>query len=110
MILSLPFRPFGFAAFTCWPFVFVHKDSLNDSPLLAHEGVHYAEQRRVLTLPWLLAYLLWAPFRLRAEVRAYALQIKLGGLSPEQAAQLLLRYRCGVTYDEVLGLVQAAAG
>lgn len=64
---------FGAGGPSIWPLVLI--DGPDNAPLLAHERVHWSEQWRWLVLPWWLLYLLWPQFRLRAEVRAYRVQI-----------------------------------
>lgn len=91
--------PRGFDAFTCWPFIFIRPASANDQALIEHERVHLAEQARWLVLPWFAAYVLSRRFRQAAEIRGYRRQIELGGISVDQAAELLVRYRTGVTRE-----------
>ncbi|MEG1121167.1 MAG: hypothetical protein RSE62_03090 [Citrobacter sp.] len=67
--------------------------------MIAHEMVHYEEQRAVFVLPWLIRYWLCPSFRLMAEVRGYRKQIEVGTITAPQAAYLLLQYGLGITYD-----------
>lgn len=90
----------GFAAFTVYPFIFVRPEKAEDTALIAHELVHYQEQRKSLVLPWLVLYLLWPMFRLKAEVRAYQRQIALGGIGIQEAAKMLESYRLNITQEE----------
>lgn len=101
MIVSTNFIPSGFGAFTVWPFIFVRPSQRGNAALLEHEMVHYREQAW-LTPVWLLRYAFSKSFRLAAEVRAYKLQIALGGLTADQAAKLLTSYRLGISYQQAL--------
>ena len=87
---------FGAAALTVWPFVFVRPESAADAALIAHEQVHFKEQRRWLVLPWWAAYLLSRKFRCAAEVRAYRVQIALGLPLDAAAEYLSTMYRLGI--------------
>ena len=81
---------------TIWPFIFVLPTHRHNVPLIEHELVHYREQ--AWTTPvWVLRYLLSRKFRFAAEVRAYRRQIELGGITQAQAAQMLTRYKLGIT-------------
>lgn len=97
MIVHTPFPPaWPLDALTVWPCVFVRPEQADNQPLLAHEAVHLEEQARWLVLPWWLAYLVSRRFRYQAELRAYRVQIHLGGITVERAAELLqLHYRLG---------------
>lgn len=101
MIVTTNFVPHGFDALTLWPFVFVRPERADDAPLMAHEMVHYREQAW-RTPVWVLRYLLSRRFRLAAEVRAYKVQIALGGITPDGAADMLLRYDLDITNDQAL--------
>ena len=101
MIVCTNLIPKGFAAVSLWPFIFVRPEHRSDTALIEHELVHYREQAWV-TLIWVLLYLVSRKFRLAAEVRAYARQIELGGVTREQAAHALLCYRLGITYGKAL--------
>lgn len=97
----------GYEAFTCWPFIVVRPGCASDKALIEHELVHYREQRRVLTLPWLLCYWLSKEFRLKAEVRAYKRQIELGGITLNRAAEMLETYGTGRSYNELIKLLES---
>ncbi|NQW94046.1 MAG: hypothetical protein HQ446_08440 [Polaromonas sp.] len=99
MIIQTRLIPKGFAAMTLWPFILVRPEQRYNMPLIEHELVHYREQAWI-TPVWVLRYLLSRKFRLAAEVRAYRRQIELGGITHEQAAQMLTRYRLGITYQQ----------
>lgn len=101
IIVSTNLIPTGFSACTLWPFIFVRPQYRSDTALMEHEMVHYREQAWVLPI-WLVLYLVSRKFRLGAEVRAFARQIELGGVTREQAAQALLSYRLGLTYPKAL--------
>lgn len=90
MIVKTNFaRIFGADAITIFPFIFTALPE--DLCLTKHEMVHYKEQMYVLVLPWWLAYLFFSSFRLKAEVRAYKVQIACGGITVQQAAIYLSR-------------------
>ena len=87
---------FGASAITVFPFIFVAPGA--ETPeILAHEGVHYAEQRRwaiyglgIGLIVWEILYLLalpalWNPLRRGTETRAYLAQ----GFSEERIRQVL---------------------
>lgn len=99
MIVSTRFIPRGFSAVTIWPFIFVRPEHRRDKALIEHELVHYREQRWITPI-WIARYLLSRSFRQAAEVRAYRRQIELGGITQEQAAQMLTHYRLGITFDQ----------
>lgn len=101
MIVTTEWVPHGFDAITCWPFIFVRPAQRDNAALIEHELVHYREQRWI-TPWWVLRYLLSRKFRLAAEVRAYRRQIELGGITQDQAAQMLTHYRLGITVDQAL--------
>jgi hypothetical protein len=126
MIIATNFVPAGFDAITLWPVILVRPGQRGNIPLIEHELVHYREQApswlctvaligiclgaglpiywwliplSIMANPavWGLRYLLSKKFRLAAEVRAYRRQIELGGITAGQAAQMLTRYRLGIT-------------
>ena len=99
MIVATDFVPAGFDAITFWPFIFVRPEQRSNTPLIEHELVHYREQAWI-TPVWVLRYLLSKKFRLAAEVRAYTRQIELGGITRDQAAQMLTHYRLGITFNQ----------
>lgn len=101
MIIATNLLPKGFSACCLWPFIFVRPEHRNDIALIEHELVHYKEQKWI-TPVWVLFYLASRKFRLAAEVRAYARQIELGGVTREQAAHALLSYRLGITLDKAM--------
>lgn len=53
--------PSRIAAITIWPFIFVREGTIT-AGVLAHEKVHYQEQKHCLVIPWLLAYIILMPF------------------------------------------------
>ena len=73
----------GAGAITVFPFVFVSPEFAEDKETLAHEAVHYRQQKKwciyglgVGLIVWYLLYLLalpvgWNPFRYRWEYEAY---------------------------------------
>lgn len=82
-VLELPFRWFGFEAFTLYPFIFIAKGASPSSSILQHEAVHIRQQSRYWAwagplgvLFWLFLYLAvlplgWNPWRWRWEWEAY---------------------------------------
>jgi len=133
---SLP-RLFGASAMAVWPLVLVAPERRHDAALIAHERVHLQEQGDwlagwalvvcaavgigylnhgaspwwlllVLVNPWWVVYLVWPSFRLRAEVRAYRVQIEQRGITPAGAALLISeRYRLRIGYAQALDLLMA---
>lgn len=101
MIVALSLFPPGFAAVTCWPFIFVDPARVTDEALIAHERVHYEEQAWITPL-WWAAYAISPKFRLRAEVRGYKAQIQRNGITVDEAADMLMKYRLGITKQEAL--------
>ena len=99
MIISTHLIPKGFDAITFWPLILIRPEQCYNLPLIEHELVHYREQAWI-TPWWVLRYLLSRKFRLAAEVRAYRRQIELGGITHGQAAQMLTRYRLGMTIEK----------
>ena len=101
LVVSTNLIPEGFSACALWPFIFVRAEYRGDHTLIEHELVHYREQAWIMPA-WVLAYFLSRRFRMEAEVRAYARQIELGGVTREQAAQALLSYRLGISFEDAL--------
>jgi len=99
MIVSTNLIPKGFDAFSCWPFIFVRPESRNDEGLIRHELVHYDDQAWITPF-WLLRYWLSKSFRWKQEVKAYRVQIDVGGISLEDAAWLLCTYKTGHTSEQ----------
>ena len=106
MIVTTRLVPRGFDAITAWPFIFIRPEHLHNAALIEHELVHYQEQRWI-TPVWVLRYLLSRKFRLAAEVRAYRRQIAIGGITKDQAAQMLTQYRLGISLEQANGLFSA---
>lgn len=110
MIVQTNRIPKGFDALTAWPFILVRPGKEADAALIAHEEVHYREQRWITPF-WWLAYGLSKRFRLAAEVRAYAVQVQHPqGITATRAATLLTQYRTGVTHQRALTLLADATG
>ena len=109
MIICTQLVPRGFSACCLWPFILVRPAHRNDAALIEHELVHYREQAWI-TPAWVILYLASRRFRLAAELRAYARQVALGGVTREQAAQALLSYRTGITLHRALQALKAQAG
>ena len=101
MIIKTSRIPHDFDAVTVWPFIFVRPAYADNAALIAHEQVHYNEQAWVTPL-WWLRYGLSKKFRLAAEVRAYKVQIAMGGISRTAAAQKLVLYRLDITMERAL--------
>ena len=100
MIIKTNFaKLFGADAITIFPFIFT---SMPDNfCLIAHETVHYKEQKKCLVIPWWIAYLIWPSFRLQAEIRAYKVQIVCGGITVEQAGiYLSQKYMLNISFYE----------
>lgn len=91
-----------FDALTCWPFIFIRPEQVENKGLIEHELVHYREQRKMFLLPWLVLYLVSKKFRLAAELRAYQRQIEVGGISIRQAAFYLRKYNLGISYADAI--------
>ncbi len=71
MIIRFSWLPFNIAAICVWKnLIFAHKYAGDD--FIEHEKVHEKEW----TLLWLIQYLLYPVFRMKAEVRAYTVQAK----------------------------------
>lgn len=95
---------FGASALTVWPFIFIVDPS--DAPLIAHEMTHYDEQLKYLVVFWWVLYLLSRAFRQRAEVKAYKVQIALGGLTIDRASYYLSSmYFLGITQEKAKSLL-----
>lgn len=105
MIIETRLLPGFIYGIAFWPFIFVQPHFRNHHGLIQHELVHFHEQKRWLVLPWLAAYLLSKRFRLNAELRAYRRQIEVGGISVNRAANNLMQYRLGITYEEAVALL-----
>ena len=101
VIVATSLIPAGFAAITCWPFIFVEPARATDEALIAHELVHYEEQAWITPL-WWAAYTISPKFRFRAEVRGYRAQIQRNGITVDEAADMLMKYRLGITKQEAL--------
>jgi len=99
VIISTTLIPEGFDAFSCWPFIFVRPESRNDEALIRHELVHYDDQAWITPF-WLLRYWLSKSFRWGQEVKAYRVQIEVGGISAEDAAWLLCTYKTSHTVEQ----------
>ena len=95
-----------FDAVTVWPVIFVRPECKDDKALIAHEMVHYRSMAWVTPF-WWLRYALSKSFRWSQEVEAYRVQIALGGISVLDAAELLVQYDTGHTYDDALGALTA---
>lgn len=100
----------GFQGVCCWPFILIRADCPDEEGLLIHERVHFREQRACLLLPWLLLYLLSRRFRLAAEARAFAAQIRAGHIDLSDAAACLTRYRLGITRTQARAALERRLG
>ena len=92
MILKTTWVPRNFDAITAYPFIFIRPEWALNASLIAHEMVHYKEQKSVWVIPWLLRYAFSKTFRFNAEVRGYRAQIATGGITTDQAVQMLKEY------------------
>lgn len=71
MIIRVGYLPFRIVAITiCKWLIIAHKSAGKD--IIVHEKVHQSEW----SILWLIKYLLFPIFRMKAEVRAYAVQAK----------------------------------
>ena len=105
MIVASRWVPAGFDALTMWPFIFVRPEYKDDKALIAHELVHYDSMAWVTPF-WWLRYILSKSFRWAQEVKAYKVQIAMSGITAPQAAELLVQYQTGHTYEYALVAVQ----
>lgn len=97
---------FGADALTVFPFIFVVEKHKNNTALIAHEKVHFKEQKKWFIIPWWIAYVFSDSFRLNAEVRAYKVQVSLGGITKENAAWWLAnKYRIGISEKQAIKLL-----
>lgn len=92
MIVQVPRVFKKFDALTVYPFIFIRPSQRHNIGLLAHEMVHYNEQKAAWVVPWLVKYLFSKEFRIAAEERAYAVQLEMGALSKEDVAYYLSLY------------------
>lgn len=106
MLIKTKLIPAGFQAVTIWPFIVVLPEHATNPGLIEHEMVHYREQSWITAI-WWVRYVISKSFRQAAEVRAYKRQIEVGGISVETAANMLLCYRLGITYDQAYALLTA---
>lgn len=101
---SLINKPFD--AVTVWPFIFMRPECKDDKALIAHEMVHYCSMAW-LTPFWWLRYARSKSFRWGQEVKGYRAQMALGGITAQQAAEMLMQYGTGKSYGDALAAVQA---
>jgi hypothetical protein len=99
MIIKTNLIPTGFDALTFWPFIFIKPNCIHNKGLIKHEMVHYKEQG-ILVLVWWFRYLVSKKFRLQAEVRAYRVQMKYGGITLHHAATMLTKYKLGIDINK----------
>ena len=97
MIIKTTLIPSTFDAITVFPFILMRPEWASNPALVAHEMVHYKEQKSSWVIPWLLRYAFSKKFRFEAEVRGYQAQISMGGISVDQAAKMLTKYGFDVT-------------
>jgi hypothetical protein len=103
MIVRTTRVPSPFYSITIWPFIFILPEYAKDAALLAHEFVHYNEQRWI-TPWWWLKYALSKRFRIAAEVRAYKVQIDMG-MRIGAAGYWLMKYDKNMTFKEAVALL-----
>lgn len=106
MIITTNFICKPFDAMTIWPFIFVRSERKDDKALLAHEMVHYRAMAWITPF-WFLRYAFSKSFRWAEEVKAYRVQVGLGGIAAPEAETLLMQYDTGRTFGEALAAVQA---
>lgn len=101
MLIKTKYIPKGFQAFTVYPFIFIKPEAAEDKALIAHETVHYLEQKGMGTAKWLLKYATSTDFRYQAEVRAYKKQIELGGITLDEAASMIDLYKTNKDFIQI---------
>jgi len=92
--------------FAIWPFIFVQPYFSRHRDLIEHGLVHFREQKKMLVIPWFLAYVLSKRFRRNAELCTYRHQIAIGGISVQRAAGNLTKYKLGISYRKALDLLR----
>lgn len=102
MIIKTSLVAAKFDAFTLYPFIFIRPEKAEDTALIAHELVHYAEQREAWVIPWLLRYIFSKKFRFYAEIRAYQVQLAMGGITLDQVVDLLGQYGFNLSREDYL--------
>ena len=102
LITSNHLVPKGFAAITIGFIIFVRPENLNDLGLIEHEKVHVKQFKRNPLMP--LLYLVSCKYRLAYEVEAYKVSIK-HGVPLHHCAESLLKYRCGITFEQAQELL-----
>lgn len=100
----------GRNAFTFYPFILVRPTSASDLALLGREMIHYREQQDLGVIQWFWRYCTDEDFRLGAELRAYAEQVRLGGITTWEAAKLLSTYDTGHSPEELNKLLVLQVG
>ena len=105
MIVTTTLIQQPFDAVTVWPFIFIRPEYKDDQALIAHEMVHY-KSMAWLTPFWWLRYALSKSFRWTQEVKAYRVQIALGGISIENATWLLCTYKTDHTSEVARAALQ----
>ena len=106
MIVKTSLIPRPYDGVTVWPFIFVRPEKADNQSLINHEMIHYREQAWI-TPWWLLKYFFSRDFKLNAEARAYAVQVKSGSMSKEEAARWLTTYDSSLDQTTALGLLEA---
>ena len=104
MIITTTLINKPFDALTAWPFIFIRPEYRDDQALIAHELVHYDSMAWVTPF-WWLRYIFSKSFRWSQEVKAYRVQIAMGGITAPQAAELLVQY--GFDYNDALMALSA---
>ena len=106
MIITTDLIRQPYDAITAWPFIFIRPESKNDKALIAHEMVHYKSMAWVTPF-WWLRYTFSKSFRWAQEVKAYRVQMALGGISLEGATYMLCTYKTGHTSEQARAALQA---
>ena len=106
MIVTTNIMSHPFDAVTMWPFIFIRPEYKDNAAMIAHEMVHYKDMAWITPF-WWLRYTFSKSFRWAQEVEAYRVQIAMGGITAPGAAELLVQYDTGHTYDQALAALQA---
>jgi len=100
----------GFRGYNYGPVVCVHPDSRNDKGLIEHELTHSKQFFRTFGLHAIL-YWISKRYRLRAEVEAYAVQLKYYDESPQERDDRIILFGEFIAKDynlDIYGPVAAA--
>lgn len=99
--------PNKFDALAIFPFILVRPTHAQDQALIAHEEAHLWHQLRHGILPWFLLYLCSWRYRLRAEIIGHCKQIRMGGITIEEAARrIITNYNIPIEEGEVIKRIE----